>query len=95
MFCPETPFFATSFTTHSAKRAMRETEVSCCMYRNKSNIEMARLCRHKREAEVQLKPVPNPVLEGGECSAPRLDRFVPGNYTVHLVQEAAWASGSI
>jgi len=56
---------------------------------------MARLCRHRREAEVQLKPIPNPVLEGGECSAPRPDRFAPGNYAVYLVQEAGWASGTI
>jgi len=55
---------------------------------------MARLCRH-REAEVQLKPIRNPVLEGGECSAPRPDRLAPGNDTVHLAQEAGWASGSV
>jgi hypothetical protein len=45
--------------------------------------------------EVYLYTLLTSVLEGGEWSAPRLDRFTPGKVPVHIVQEAAWTPGPV
>ena len=49
-------------------------------------------CMHRSKAKYSSNPFPSSVLERVGLSAPRPDRFTPGNEPVPIVEEAGWVS---
>jgi hypothetical protein len=87
-------FFIPPSTTTAVVRRMACAVYSLCtvpFYKGKGQT-VTFLCKHRGKAEVELRPIRNPALEGGGWSAPLSFRWTRGKDTVRIVQEAGWAS---